>query len=148
MFEEEIISHKILKKTPVSRNTYLDISGDSGIITPKSTDETDEGEDHFHMNTSTGLPMNVSSSNENTKDARDLEVEEIIRSEEDEEEEEIPSSQPMPPFSQPLISKHANIKETNVSKISRLPHLQPSPEPAVLNIDMKKKTKKLSNKIK
>ena len=153
MFEEEIIPHKVHKKTSVSRNIYPDISKDIGIITPRSTDETNEGEHHFHMNTSTELPVNVSSSNENMKDAGDLEIEEIVKrrsgeeeeEEEEEEFEEISPSQPMPPFSHsihPAVSKHTNIKETNVSKVSRLGHLQPSPEPAVLNIDTKKKSKK------
>ena len=153
MFEEEIIPHKVHKKTSVSRNIYPDISKDIGIITSRSTDETNEGEHHY-MNTSTELPMNVSSSNENMKDAGDLEIEEIVRrrsgeeeeeEEEEEEFEEISPSQPMPPFSHsihPPVSKHTNIKETNVSKVSRLGHLQSSPEPAVLNIDTKKKSKK------
>ena len=149
MFEEEISPHKALKETShckiVSRNMYSDINGDSGIITPKSTDETDEGEDNFLMNRPSDLSTNMSSSNENMRDVRDLEVEEIIRKsgeEEEEEEEEIPSSQPMPPMP-PLLSKQGNIKETNVSKASRLPHLLPSPEPAVLNMEMKKKIKKI-----
>ena len=150
MFEEEAISHKVLKKTPTSETIYPNISRNTGIITPKSTDDADDGDEHFHVNMSTELTGNMSSSNENIKNSRDLEVEEIVRrsrEEEEEEEEEdpleIPSSQQMPPFSH---SMHPNIKETKVSKMTRLPHLQPSPEPVVLNIDVKKKSKKLTNK--
>ena len=155
MFEEEVVSHKIFKKTPLSRNTYSNISarsGDSGVITPKSGDVTDEGEERFHVNP-LGMSTNVTSSNEHLKNIRNLAAEEFVRLEEEEEEEEeddelLSSSQSIPVFSQPLSSNHENRKGVNVSKASRLPHLQSSPEPTVLNVDVKKKSKKLSNKIK
>ena len=155
MFEEEVASHKIFKKAPLSRNTYSNISarsGDSGVITPKSGEGTDEGEDRYHVSMPLGMTTNVTSSNEHIKNIRNLEVEELVRLEEEEEEEEEEelhsSSQPLPVFSQPLSSNHENRKNINVSKASRLPHLQSSPEPTVLNVDVKKKSKKLSNKIK
>ena len=152
MFEEEVVSHKIFKKTQLSRNTYSNISGhsaDSGVITPKSGDVTDEGEERFHVNP-LGMSTNVTSSNEHLKNIRNLEAEEFVRLEDEEEEEEelLLSSQPMPVFPEPLSSNYENRKGVNVSKASRLPHLQSSPEPTVLNVDVKKKSKKLSNKIK
>ena len=160
MFEEEVSPHKIFKKTPLSRNTYSNISarsGDSGLVTPKSGDVTDEGEDRYPaVSMPLGMTANVTSSNEHIKNIRNYEVEELVRLEheeeeeggEEEEEELHSSSQPLPVYSQPLSSNHENRKNINVSKASRLPHLQSSPEPTVLNVDMKKKSKKLSNKIK
>ena len=152
MFEEEVVSHKIFKKTPLSRNTYSNISarsGDSGVITPKSGDVTDEGEERFHVNP-LGMSTNVTSSNEHIKNIRNLAAEEFVRLEEEEEEDDelLSSSQSIPVFSQPLSSNHENRKGVNVSKASRLPHLQSSAEPSVINVDVKKKSKKLSNKIK
>ena len=148
---EETLPHKVLKKNPlctvVTRKMYPDVNeDDSGVLTGRSTDETDDVDDNYPMKISSdlrssNLSVEISSSNVSIGDMRDVEIEEGTRREEEDEEdeeEEFSSSQLMPPVS---LSKQP-------SKFPRLGNLTPAPEPDVINLEVKKKSKKTSsNKI-
>ena len=150
MFMEETLPHKVLKRNPLStvvtRKMYPDVNeDDSGVLTGRSTDETDDGDDNYPMKItsdlrSSNLSVEISSSNVSIGDMRDVEIEEGTRREEEDEEdeeEEFSSSQLMPV----PVSKQP-------SKFPRLGNLTPTPEPDVINLEVKKKSKKtFSNKI-
>ena len=150
MFMEETLPHKVLKRNPLStvvtRKMYPDVNeDDSGVLTGRSTDETDDGDDNYPMKItsdlrSSNLSVEISSSNVSVGDMRDVEIEEGTRREEEneeDEEEEFSSSQLMPV----PVSKQP-------SKLPRLGNLTPTPEPDVINLEVKKKSKKpSSNKI-